>query len=208
MNMDLTEIVVILDKSGSMGVVRNDAFNGINSFILEQKKLPGEANFTLTLFNSENTYLYSGHDLKSIHPLKEAEYVPDGFTALNDAIGKTITNVEKRLSAYSDNDRPGKVIVAIMTDGEENASHEYTSDHIKQLIERLQSEYKWEFVFLGANQDAFTAGSSRGIGKSINYKMGKTADAYMAVNSMTSSYRSTGNLDASIVKNFDSSLNS
>jgi len=216
MKKDLTEIVAILDKSGSMQSVRNDALGGINSFIEEQKKVPGEALFTLVLFDAYIHVKYSGIDIKKIDVLKEREYTPGGSTALLDAIGKTIDDVGERLANTPESQRPEKVIVAILTDGEENAScilsdaedakgnkvRKYTKETINKRISLQRDVYKWEFIFLAANQDAIQAGNELGILNSAGYVSDSvgTGLAYRALSKVVGGYRSTGKIDKDRLK--------
>lgn len=171
MKKGLTEIVAILDKSGSMGSVRDDALGGINTFIEDQKKAPGEALFTLVFFDSNMTVLYDGINIKEIHTLQKNEYVPSGNTALNDAICSTIDSVGKRLASMKEEDRPEKVLVAILTDGMENDSKSFTRADVKERIDHQREKYNWEFVFLAANQDAFATSEAYGISaaNTVNY---------------------------------------
>lgn len=162
MKESLTEIVCVIDRSGSMQDVRSDAIGGFNSFIEEQKKVPGEATLTVVLFNDDYEFLHRGVALESVK-LDEENYVPSSNTALLDAIGRTIDDVGNRLSNTPESDRPGKVILTILTDGLENASTEYTRDRINEMIKHQREKYSWEFVFLAANQDAFAEGASMGI---------------------------------------------
>ena len=156
-NPDLTEIVCILDRSGSMDSLRADAIEGINAFIAQQQKLPGEARLTVVLFDHEYLLFLDGIPLAEA-PLFNADiYVPRGTTALLDAVGRTIDDVGKRLSQTPEDQRPGKVIVAILTDGLENASTDYTYERVAQMIQHQREKYNWEFIFLAANQDAIAS---------------------------------------------------
>ncbi|MFQ5570092.1 MAG: hypothetical protein ACE5G0_10490 [Rhodothermales bacterium] len=154
MNTDLTEIICIIDRSGSMDSIRSDAIGGFNAFLEGQKEHPGEARLTLVLFDHEYDLVHDGLDLHKVRPLDTSTYVPRGTTALLDAIGRTIDDVGARLSRTPEPQRPGTVIVAILTDGLENASKDYTQQRISEMIEHQRQKYSWEFVFLAANQDA------------------------------------------------------
>ena len=157
MRTDLTEIVCIIDRSGSMQSIRSDAIGGFNAFLEGQQKHPGEGRLTLALFNHDYERVYENTPLPDVLPLTEETYVPEGTTALLDAVGRTLVDVGKRLAATSEAERPGQVIVAILTDGLENASTDYTRERIAEMIAHQQTKYAWEFVFLAANQDAFQA---------------------------------------------------
>lgn len=155
-NTNLCEIAVVLDRSGSMGAVRSDAIHGFNTLLEDQKKVPGEATLSLVLFNTNHVTVHENVALDKVPPLTEASYVPSGGTALLDAVGWTIDSIGKRLANTPEARRPGRVIVAILTDGEENSSREYTSRaRVAEMIKHQQEQYGWEFVFLGANMDAF-----------------------------------------------------
>lgn len=154
MNKNLTEIVCVIDRSGSMHSIRSDAIGGFNSFLDSQKQEAGEAKLTLVLFNHEYEQVHNGVAIQKVKPLNDATYVPAGMTALLDAVGRTIDDVGLRLSRMPEKERPSKVIMAILTDGLENASKDYTRDRIFDMIEHQRHKYNWEFVFLGANQDA------------------------------------------------------
>jgi hypothetical protein len=159
MNGNLSEIICIIDRSGSMESIKSDAIGGFNSFISEQKKGPGEANVTLVLFDDQYDIIAAGTPLDQIVPLNEDTFVPRASTALFDAIGKTLVDVGARLAATPESKRPGNVIVAILTDGEENASHVYSREKIAAMIQHQRDVYSWEFIFLAANQDAVATAS-------------------------------------------------
>lgn len=163
MNSNLAEIICIIDRSGSMEAIRTDAIGGFNSFLDRQKKEPGEAKLTLILFDHEYDVVYHHVEIKQVPPLTAVTYVPRGTTALLDAVGRTIDDVGKRLHAMPEHDRPGKVIVAILTDGMENASRDYTLERVSEMIRHQREKYAWEFLFLAANQDAITTAASMSI---------------------------------------------
>ncbi|MGG4490926.1 vWA domain-containing protein [Metabacillus idriensis] len=168
MNDKLTEIIFLLDRSGSMGGLEKDVIGGFNSFVENQCKLQGDTVLTTVLFDDEYVVLWSGADAKSIQ-LTEEEYYVRGLTALLDAIGKTIIDVGRRLSNTSDEQRPGKVIFVITTDGQENASKEFSYEKVSELIKHQQEKYSWEFIFMGANIDVAEEAENIGI---------KSSDAY------------------------------
>jgi uncharacterized protein YegL len=158
-----TEIVCVLDKSGSMYSLQHDTIQGFNKFLEEQKTVKGEANLTLVLFDTAYRFLYDGVDIKTVAPLTVKTYAPDGLTALLDAVGRTIDTVNKRIQSINlPKDRPDKVIFMIMTDGEENASVEYKLEQVKEKITKYTGD-GWDFIFLGANIDAFNAGLGLGV---------------------------------------------
>ena len=152
------EIVFVLDRSGSMIQVKDDAIGGFNQFVADQKKNDPETRMTLVQFNHRYQPQYESIKLSKVKELDESSYIPDGWTALLDAIGKTLVNAMKRRK-----DKKGKTVVAILTDGLENASEEYKKDAVKTLIEECQDKLDWTFFFLGANVDAFSEASGLGI---------------------------------------------
>jgi Mg-chelatase subunit ChlD len=156
------EIVCILDRSGSMETIIDDSIGGFNAFLKEQKNLPGKAKLSVVLFDDQYEKLYDRIKIKDAEELTSETYVPRGMTALYDAIGKTITSMKVKDS------KP--VVIAILTDGEENASKEYTIEQINKLIKEKR-DLGWEFVFLAANQDAFAVGGKMGIdaGSTFSY---------------------------------------
>jgi len=174
MNDNLTEIVAILDNSGSMESLTDDTIGGYNSFLKEQKEIDGEAVLTTVLFNTNYTLLHDRLDIKEVHPIARKDYVAGGGTALLDAMGKTINDIGLKLHNTAEPERPARVIVFIITDGEENSSKEYTFDKIKEMVTLQQDVYKWIFIFLGANMDAFSVGDSIGISK---YRYNYQADS-------------------------------
>ena len=166
---NLVEIICVIDRSGSMADIRSDAVGGFNTFLEEQKKLPGEAKMTIALFNDSCEVVQEGVDLQAVQPFDAKTYVPDGTTALLDAVGRTIADTGKRLARATDSERPEKVIFAILTDGLENSSRKYSRQKIYDMIRHQRDKYSWEFVFLAANQDAFEEAEKLGMDKSRAY---------------------------------------
>ncbi|MDO9535642.1 MAG: VWA domain-containing protein [Bacillota bacterium] len=162
MKMNLTEIVFLLDRSGSMGGFESDTIGGFNAFIEKQKQAEGDTIVTVALFDDKYEILWNGIDINKAR-LTGKEYYVRGCTALLDAVGKSIFDVGSRLSMSSEEERPGKVIFVITTDGLENASREFTYEKVKELIKHQQDKYKWDFIFLGANIDAAKEADSIGI---------------------------------------------
>ena len=188
----VTEIVCIIDKSGSMHSIKNDAIGGFNTFIGEQKKLEGKANVSLVLFNTEYSPVYYNKPLNDVEALNESTFKPAGGTALLDAIGRTLNEL---MTKEGSEIAPDKYLVVILTDGEENSSREYTNEAIKKIIEDLRTKGNWEFVYLGANQDAFRVAGGMGI--SVSNSMNFIADSedtkilYRKMSKMSASYRSS-----------------
>jgi len=187
------KIVFIIDRSGSMGGLESDVIGGFNSFIEEQKKIKGEADVSLVLFDHEYITPVKNVDINHVKMLNEDTYTPRGTTALLDAVGKTIDDVGKDLDEMKQIDRPDKVIVCIITDGYENSSCKYTTQQIKEKVEHQQNKYSWEFIFFAANMDAFAEGGSLGfkfdnISNYENTDVGNRV-AYASMSSMVAGYR-------------------
>lgn len=163
MNKNLTEIVYILDRSGSMSGLEKDTIGGYNSFLEKQKNEEGNAVVTTVLFDDMYEMVHDRVDIKKVQPLTNKEYYARGMTALNDAIGRTITYVESRHKNALESELPAKTIVVITTDGYENASKEYSIQQIKAMVEAQKEKFGWEFLFLGANIDAISAAKNIGI---------------------------------------------
>lgn len=199
MNNNLTEIVFILDRSGSMGYLVTDTIGGFNSFVKKQKNEEGEANLTTVLFDNKYELLHDGADLKTVNPITEKEYFVRGTTALLDAIGISITTVKNRIENTPEEEKPSKVIFVITTDGYENASKEYFRPQISQMINE-QTEKGWQFLFLGANIDAVSTAESFGINGQFasNYSANSvgTDSLYTSVSKSVGEFRSIGIIDA------------
>ncbi|WP_297701630.1 hypothetical protein [uncultured Fibrobacter sp.] len=163
MKQGLTEIVFILDRSGSMSGLEKDTIGGFNSTIEKQKQETGEAYVSTILFDNCSEVLHDRVPLASIAPLTDKEYYARGCTALLDAIGGAIHHIGNVHKYARDEDRPEKTIFVITTDGYENASSKYSAERVKQMIERQKQKYGWEFIFLGANIDAIETAKSFGI---------------------------------------------
>lgn len=176
MKKNLTEMVFILDRSGSMQSLTNDTVGGFNSMIENQKKEEGEAFVTTVLFDDQYELLHDHVDIKEIQPISNKEYYARGMTALLDAVGKTINSIGSRLNATPEDERPDKVVFVITTDGFENASIEFNKNTIKEMIEHQQSKYSWTFMFLGANMDA--VGEAASLGINTDFARTYTADSW------------------------------
>lgn len=160
MNNAYTHITLVIDRSGSMSAIKSDAEGSINQFIAEQQKVPGKCSLTLIDFNSFPITVFDG----DIADAKEYTLFPMGNTALNDAVGQAIQSIGSRLSQMAEADRPGKVLFVVVTDGEENASREFTGAEVKRLVARQESEYKWQFVFLSSDLNAAEQAATYGMG--------------------------------------------
>jgi len=165
MNANTTELVFILDRSGSMGGLESDTIGGFNSMLAKQQAEPGECRITTVLFDHRYEVLHDRIDIKAVSPITEREYFVRGQTALLDAIGMTINKIGGVQKQTAEDHRAGKVLFVITTDGMENASREFSYDKIKAMIEQQKSKHSWEFIFLGANIDAVEVADRFGIAR-------------------------------------------
>ncbi len=163
MKKGLTELVFILDRSGSMAGLESDTIGGFNSMLEKQKRQDGEANVTTVLFDNRYEMIHDRFPIQAVQPLTEKEYYVRGGTALLDAVGKTIHHMGNIQKYLPEEMRAEKVIFVIITDGMENASRQYGFDEVKRMIERQKKGYGWEFLFLGANMDAVSMAGRFGI---------------------------------------------
>jgi uncharacterized protein YegL len=166
MKTNLTELVFILDRSGSMGGLESDTIGGFNSMLQKQQAEPGECRITTVLFDHEYEVLHDRIDIKAVSPITDKEYFVRGNTALLDAVGRTINKIGGVQKNTAVDYRADKVLFVITTDGMENASREFDYNKIKSMIERQKSKYGWEFIFLGANIDAVEVANRFGVAKS------------------------------------------
>lgn len=190
------EIIVVLDRSGSMDSIASDMKGGLKQFVEEQKKV-GEAGFTFAIFDDQYDLILEGAPISTVNPeFVAAALMPRGSTALNDAIGKTIISQGERFAKMPESDKPKMVIMLIVTDGQENHSQEWSGEAIKALIEKQQNEWKWGITILGCGIDAI--GQAKGLHINLNnaLNVGRNskgiAAAYAAVSHNTSAARSTG----------------
>lgn len=165
MRPGLTDIIVLLDRSGSMQVAKSDTIGGFNNFIEEQAKLPGEARVTFVQFDSHDPHevAYSRRLIAEVPQLTDSTYQPRGSTPLYDAMGKTIHAAGEVFAAMAEDDKPETVVMVILTDGQENCSHEWTRDGVFKLVQEQQEKWGWKFVYLGANQDAMAVSAQIGV---------------------------------------------
>ena len=163
MQKGLTELVFILDKSGSMAGLEKDTIGGFNSMLTKQKAEAGQCRVTTVLFDNRYMLLHDRIDIRAVSPITEKEYSVGGSTALLDAIGRSIKKIADVQRSTADEYRAEKVIFIIITDGEENSSREFSADTIRKLISEEKERYGWEFLFLGANIDAVETAGRFGI---------------------------------------------
>lgn len=196
---DLTEIAIVMDESGSMATTADDAIGGFNSFLESQRTVEGDSNVTLILFDDKYEVIYDGMSLEKVPDLTKETYHPGGGTALIDALGKTIDSLSTRIFALPEEDRPGKVIVIVITDGQENSSHEYKRSDITSKIKDLKTRCGWELVFIGASDAILEQADGIGFDKKkmMRYKASKggTMRAFSAMSDVVCSYRSTGSYE-------------
>lgn len=207
MKNNLTEMVFILDRSGSMSGLEKDTIGGFNSLIDKQKDVEGEALVSLVLFNSESEVVLDRKDLPSVPELTDQVYRASGFTALLDAVGGAIRHIGHVHKYARAEDVPKNTLFVIITDGMENASRKYSADRVKSMIERQKAEYGWEFLFLGANIDAVETAAQFGIGadRAANYHADEqgTALNFEAVENATRAVRTCRPLGSSWKKAID-----
>ncbi|MDR1542591.1 MAG: hypothetical protein LBU32_32370 [Clostridiales bacterium] len=193
MKEGLTEIVFILDRSGSMHNLVSDTIGGYNSFIKNQQEVSGEAILTTVLFDNQYELLHDRVDIKAVSPITSKEYYVRGATALLDALGFSIMKIGDVFNSLPEECRPEKVIFVITTDGQENSSKEYTYSAIRALVEKKKKECEWEFIFLGANMDSIPEAAKLGIQASnaVSYHSDHEGESlkYRSVSKAVSGYR-------------------
>ena len=201
MRKNLTEIVFILDRSGSMSGLEADTIGGFNSLIERQKKEEGEAYISTVLFDDKQEVLHDRVALDRILPMTDKEYYVRGCTALLDAVGGAIHHIGNVHKYAREEDRPEKTLFIITTDGMENSSRRYTYDKVKKMVEHQKEKYGWEFLFLGANIDAIEVAGRFGIDadRSVNYECDSvgTAVNYRALNLAVSRVRNAKHQEVS-----------
>ncbi|HNQ06395.1 MAG TPA: vWA domain-containing protein [Tetrasphaera sp.] len=184
----LTHLYFLLDRSGSMQSIKTDTEGGFAAFIAEQRNAAGRCRVTLAQFDNAYEVVYADLDVALVEPLT---LQPRGTTALLDAIGRLVTEAGQSLARLPEAERPGTVVVAIMTDGLENASKEWTHAAVKALIEQQERDYLWQFLYMGADQDAIEVGARIGVAaaNSLTYARGAVAPAMAAASSMVGELR-------------------
>ena len=199
MDKNLTEIIYLIDKSGSMWDLANDTIGGFNSFVADQRKQPGETILTTVLFSHDRKTLYSRRDIREVEPMTYRDYVPAGSTSLLDAIGYTINEVQDAHDDLSAGDRPAHVLFVITTDGHENSSTTFKKDQIRKMIDHQRKGHGWEFIFLGADVDSMDEAHDIGIIYTATYVPDTIGidTVYTATSCAANSLRTTGLVDAS-----------
>jgi uncharacterized protein YegL len=172
---NLTDITILLDRSGSMDAIKSDTIGGYNQFLTTQQKAPN-AIISLIQFNDKYAPIYEAKPITEAPALTSETFIPSGTTSLYDALGKSITDTGKRFANMPESDRPDKVVFVIITDGDENSSKIFKKDQILQMVTHQTDVYNWDFVYIGANQDVIASGS--GIGISSNNTLGYVSDSW------------------------------
>lgn len=194
MKKNLTELVFILDRSGSMAGLERDTIGGFNSLIEKQKREPGEALVSTLLFDSTNEVIHDRLPLEQVPAMTDREYYVRGCTALLDAVGDAIHHIGNVHKYAREEDRPERTMFVITTDGMENASRRYSYDKVRRMIQRQKEKYGWEFLFLGANIDAVAEAARFGIAedRAVDYKCdcAGTALNYDVLSSTVQAFRS------------------
>lgn len=200
MNKNLTELVFILDRSGSMSGLEKDTIGGFNSLIRKQKKEAGQALVSVVLFDDRQEVLYDRVDLRSVIPMNEDQYYVRGCTALLDAIGGAIHHIKKVQKVLDPNEVPEKTLFIITTDGMENSSFRYTYDKVKKMISKAQTKRHWEFLFLGASIDAIGVAGKMGIkpGRAVNFENDEAGTKlnYQVMSDVVSCVRGSASVEA------------
>ena len=212
MKTNLTELVFILDRSGSMGGLESDTIGGFNSMLSKQQEEPGECRITTVLFDDKSEVLHDRIDIKAVSQISEKDYYVRGCTALLDAVGKTIKKIQKVQKNTADEYKAEKVLFIITTDGMENASREFTYDKIKSMVEKQKNKHNWEFIFLGANIDSFDVANRFGIAANRvqNYHNDKKGIElnYSVLNETVACYRAAPSYSCSISDNWGDKISS
>ena len=207
MKKDLTELVFILDRSGSMAGLESDTIGGFNAMIEKQKKAQGEALVSTVLFDHESQVLHDRVPLSEIGPMTDEDYTVRGTTALIDAIGSAVKHISNVHKYIRDEDVPESTVFVITTDGMENASHTFSADEVRKLIEKKKEKDGWEFIFLGANIDAAETAKHFGISKenAVNYHADAigTQCLYASVSDAITSVRSNKKMSAAWREDLD-----
>lgn len=185
---DYTHLAIIADRSGSMTPIQKDMNGGLQELLKTQSELPGKLLIDITTFDGFVEHIAENASYEDISfPI----IYPRGSTALLDAVGKTVNSLGERFSKMEEEERPGKVIVVIVTDGAENSSREYSNRQVRELVERQQNEYNWEFVFLGANIDSFAVAGAWGIARGSTITYATNSESVNNLSGLASNYLTT-----------------
>lgn len=198
MKKGLTELVFILDKSGSMGGLETDTIGGYNAMLAKQKDVEGECRITTVLFDHRYALLHDRTDIRAVSPITQKEYQVGGTTALIDAMGRTIDKIGNAQKHTAEDYRAEKVMFVIITDGQENASRSYTANDVKMMVQRQKERFGWEFIFLGANIDAVETAGHFGISADrasdyVSDSLGTQLN-FRAMSAMAAEFRNTDSI--------------
>lgn len=196
---DFTHMAVLLDRSGSMESIKAETISGFNYFIKEQNQSGANARLTLVQFDTQSTdVVHENQPIKSVPELTAETYQPRGGTPLLDALGDTIHSIGRALEAIPEANRPDKVVFVVITDGQENSSHKFSKAKIKEMINHQTGVYNWQFIYLGANQDAFAEAGAVGItmDKAANFTADNMAVAFEVASSNVAAYRGSGRAES------------
>lgn len=198
MTTNITELVFILDRSGSMGGLEKDTIGGFNAMLDKQKQEKGQARVTTALFDNSYELLHDRLDLQAVNPISDQDYFVRGSTALLDAIARSVLKVDSVMKATAEPYRPDKVLFVIITDGMENASHRFTAQQVQALV-NARREMGWEFIFLGANMDAIAVAQDYGINPNMAQTYRNDAKGvnmnFQAVHEAARSFRKSGKVN-------------
>ncbi|HEV7473630.1 MAG TPA: vWA domain-containing protein [Pyrinomonadaceae bacterium] len=189
---DATHIAVLLDRSGSMESIKAETISGFNFFLNEQKKSGANAGLTLVQFDTQATeVVHENRPIQSVPELTAETYQPRGGTPLLDALGETIISTGRTLEVIAEMNRPDKVVFVIITDGQENSSHKFNKAQVKEMVEHQTNVYKWQFIYLGANQDAFAEAGNMGIavGQAANFTPANLPAAFAVATENVAAFR-------------------
>lgn len=197
MKKGYTHLIILIDRSGSMTSIKEDMEGGLVTFLAEQKKIPGKCTLTVANFD---TFYEKVHSMVDINDVESIKIEPRAATALLDAMSRLIREAGEELAALNEEDRPEKVLFITITDGDENSSKECTNDRLKSMITEQTEKYNWQFVYLGANQDAFAVASRYGMSSTSTMTYNATStgsfNMFFHLTSATSRYRSTSTTDS------------
>lgn len=208
MQQSKTAVAIILDSSGSMTAKKNDVIGGFNTFLEEQKKLEGEMTLSLHRFSDDYTTVHDRVPLTTFPLLTSENYITSGSTALLDAVGKTIDDLGQKLSTLPELERPDRVLVVIITDGEENASKEYAAQRVREMVKHQEEAYAWKFIYIGAGVDSFAEGSRIAISSTSAINSSNLRESFSSANAYAMNYRSAPTTSAANSLRFDESVDS
>lgn len=193
-DMNYTDVVFLIDKSGSMGPMKNETITGFNQLIADQRKIAGKCRVSLFQFNDKVTTSFIGKDLADIVDLNDSTYVTGGWTAFYDALGQAIVKTGERFSGMAENERPGKVVFVVISDGRENSSKEYSLESLRCMVETQKNKYSWNFSFIGCDINGLADAKYLGLQvNSYNPTSKGTRSVYLATSCNLVNFRESDN---------------